>query len=250
MKKHTLWVSVWSHKGIFQHKQFLGEISIPLESHKFEGALREVAYKLNDYSLLEGIPDDRNTRHGDIIEYPIPSRVSSGDAVVLHDSSSNLAREKPARSMSREALPPTQPTTNGASAVQETENVEGMTTPSASVESESVVHEENAQKGPAQTEMPAINIEVPDDGKSSASVSDSEDVKPAEVTPTTETLVSPKPKSHGKKGHSSSKLVAHTAKKKHPSRAKVVTISASTRPSRARRNPIIHDQKKPSENKA
>jgi hypothetical protein len=189
-------------------------VSIPLETYNF--AIREVAYKLTDY--LEGAPTERDMHHGDASVYRIPAGVPSAEgAAVL---SSDQATEKPTGIESEEAISCAEPMADEAPTVQ-TENVGKESTPPPLTS----MHEENSQ---AQAEVPIINIEQLDGGAS-------KDVEPAETASTTENPTVSKSRSRGKKEHGKSKAKhseAPVKKRQH----KVVTISASTRPSRAHKN--------------
>ncbi len=88
MKNHSLWFTLWSHGGIFQQNEFIGELFIPLEFHKFEGSLQEVSYTLSDYTAPETVPKHKH-RRGTI--YKIHTEGVGDDTEELFDSSSDFA---------------------------------------------------------------------------------------------------------------------------------------------------------------
>lgn len=57
LKMSSLWVTVWSQEGPFQHNQFLGETCISFEFYEFENPLEERTYKLEDYSKMDMVPN-------------------------------------------------------------------------------------------------------------------------------------------------------------------------------------------------
>lgn len=91
LKDSSLWVSVWSNKGIFKHNQFLGETCIPFDTYEFDTPMEEKYFKLSDYSKMDMIPNPNLARRQSTI-YRVRTRTTLGASGVptLYDSSTDL----------------------------------------------------------------------------------------------------------------------------------------------------------------
>ena len=96
---------MWSHEGVFQHNQFLGEICLALDTYDFETASQEEKYyKLCDYSSLEMIPNPNLARRQST-KYRVRTKVPEGATGVptLYDSSTDLRATEAEGELAKEA---------------------------------------------------------------------------------------------------------------------------------------------------
>lgn len=80
MRESSLYISVWSHGGVFKHNQFLGETCIHLDTYKFDEDPWERSHKLNDYSELDMIPNPNLQRSNSIYRVRFKVARNAADA--------------------------------------------------------------------------------------------------------------------------------------------------------------------------